>query len=355
MYSQKAMTEEIIQRGLSVALTSAAPEKALSPAFVALVQASAGAAGGVFASFVLQPLEVAKTRIAIGQSQSSSALPTLAAIYDEEGLNGVFRGVAAKCTETGTKNFVYFYLYDFLNTFMKNRSLLTGRMKLALGYIAGAGNAISTMPLEVIATRLQTETGTVTFFVLLRKILSEEGIRGLFKGFWSNIMLCVNPAIQNACFDWMKAVTLKAKRASNQKPVLTPFQAFLFGALAKAVATFFTFPLVRLKTILQAGKQLKDVNGKEEESSNGSSKENGSGCPLATAMDPKALLRMVMGMYRGLGSMLAKSVAQAAILYMVKDQVEQIVVRLFKLTAKMLRRKGGGLKIGGFSGRPLAS
>ena len=36
-----------------------------SAAFIALVQASAGAAGAIVASLVLQPVEVAKTRIQI--------------------------------------------------------------------------------------------------------------------------------------------------------------------------------------------------------------------------------------------------------------------------------------------------
>jgi len=310
-----------------------------------LVQASAGAAGGVFASFVLQPLEVAKTRIAVGQSKASSAASAIKNIYDDEGLPGVFRGVGAKCSETGTKNFIYFYIYDALNSLVKRQGMMTGRVKLLLGYVAGAGCAISTMPLEVLATRIQSETGSdVTVLMLLRRTMDEEGITGLFKGFWSNIALCVNPAIQNATFDYLKAMTMKAKLRAGQKPALTPFEAFVWGAVGKAVATVITFPLVRLKTILQVGR---DETEKDEKSEGL--------LALIQKMDAAGLLKWARNFYTGLGSMLTKSVAQAAVLYMVKDQVERLVFRLFKRASLSMRRKTGAPKLGFSSGRPLAS
>lgn len=55
----------------------------------------------------------------------------------------------------------------------------------------------------------------------------------------------------------------------------------------------------------------------------------------------------------GLG--LLKSTLQSALLYMVKDQVEFSVERIFRLSAEGFYRKTGQLKLGGFSGRPLAS
>jgi len=309
----------------------------------ALVQATAGAAGGVVASFSLQPLEVAKTRIAVGQSKSSSAVSAVLKIYEEEGLQGVFRGVGAKCSETGTKNFIYFYIYDALNSLAKRQKMLTGTVKLLLGYVAGAGCAISTMPLEVLATRIQAEKSSdMTVLLLLRKTLEEEGVTGLFKGFWSNIALCVNPAIQNATFDYLKEATMKAKRRAGQKPALTSFEAFLWGAVGKAVATVITFPLVRLKTILQVGRDETEKN-------------NESVLALLKKMDAAGLLKWLRNFYIGLGSMLTKSVAQAALLYMVKDQVEGLVFTMFKRASISMRRKTGAPKLGFSSGRPLAS
>merc|ERR1712232_301129 len=101
-----------------------------------------------------------------------------------------------------------------------------------------------------------------------RQILEQDGVRGLFKGYWFNVALCVNPAIQNTCFDKMKDAVLR-RRAAQWKamgksytyqsyPSLTPLQAVMLGSVAKTIATLMTFPLVRIKTLLQTGKKLTD-------------------------------------------------------------------------------------------------
>merc|ERR1719277_1791505 len=100
---------------------------------------------------------------------------------------------------------------------------------------------------------IQAETTDEGTLALARKVVQREGVSGLFKGFWYNILLCINPAIQNTAFDRMKDAILALKKGS-----LTPFEAFALGAVAKAIATMVTYPLVRLKTILQAGKGLGD-------------------------------------------------------------------------------------------------
>lgn len=332
-----------------------------SASFVALVQATAGATGGVFASFVLMPLEVAKTRIQVSQTGDCSTIGVVREIFREDGVGGLFCGVVAKCTETGSKNFVYFYIYDALNAMAKLRGFaMTTPLKLLLGYSAGVVNTILTMPLEVLATRLQVENkGAVA---LTAEILQKEGVAGLFSGFWFNVALCVNPAIQNTCFDQMKARLIKSGAG------LTPLQAFTLGALAKAVATVLTFPLVRLKTMLQAGKppvaaveDAKPASGKAQ--AGASLPRSQSMTEMLGAMQFRSdrvraaqnLLHRIGQLYRGLASSLTKSVLQAALLYMTKDQVEEVVVRLFKLTAKLLMRRSGRVKLGAFSGRPLAS
>ena len=145
----------------------------------------------------------------------------------------------------------------------------------------------------------------------------EDGLAGLFKGYWFNLILCSNPAIQNTIFDkqlgvWrtqrqhppdvhfapvsnciqlpriQEAMLLRKKqRAASAKVSLTSLEVkldrirsssdkragcsalaleaagklllckptwlrFMLGALAKAIATMITFPVTRIKTMLQA-------------------------------------------------------------------------------------------------------
>jgi len=336
-----------------------------SPAFVALVQASAGAAGGVFASFVLQPIEVAKTRIQLSSSGDASTLGTLRQIAASDGLLGLFEGWAAKCTETGSKNFLYFYIYDWLNAATKQRIPITTTVKLILGYVAGVGNTLTTMPLEVISTKAQLPSSKgLGTLALIQKIVSTEGLSTLYTGLGYNIVLCVNPAIQNTTFDRCKEAILRslARQYPNAVATLTPSQAFMLGAFAKAVATFITFPLVRLKTILQAGK-VPQLPGKEGKKPANAELTKTSSRSMMTAMsiredrNPEQLSvrERIAEVYRGLGAALLKSTLQAALLYMMKDQIESTVARAFRLTAKVFFRRTGQLKLGSFSGRPLAS
>jgi hypothetical protein len=239
-----------------------------------------------------------------------------------------------------------------------------------LGYIAGVGTTISTMPLEVLATRLQSaEANGQSAMQVVRCLLAKEGIAGLFRGFWFNILLCINPAIQNTCFDYMKAVVLRLKRAadSGKRPVLTATQAFLLGAVAKAIATGFTYPLVRVKTLIQcaatseksAREPVSDVHPAAAADSLARPGRQGATSPTArppacrSRCSPQMLLARLAELYQGISSALWKSVLQAALLYMTKDQVERVVSRFFWICAKTMTRLDGTLKLGAFSGRPL--
>jgi len=338
-----------------------------SAAYVGLVQATAGAMGGLFAAFTLMPLEVVKTRIAISEAESSSMLGVGQEILASAGVPGLFAGVGPKCAETGTRNFIYFYMYEALSTAVKNNIGKAGtRGKLLLGYIAGVGTIVSTMPLEVLSTQMQSEEAVgMSPMAVTRKLIEKEGIAGLFRGFWFNILLCINPAIQNTCFDYMKAVVLSLRRRANpgKRAVLTALQAFLLGAIAKAIATVITFPLVRVKTVLQCAPAddrppAADVAAddhpataqlEEKQKMRKKKKQEQPQSSLACQSWPARLGQL----YKGLNSALWKSVLQAALLYMTKDQVEKVVVRIFKICALTMRRVDGTLKLYSTSGRPL--
>lgn len=330
-----------------------------SPALVALVQATAGATGGVVASLLLQPLEVVKTQMQISQTGNTSMLKLFTQIFNNEGIGGLFKGVGAKTTETGAKNFVYFYIYDALNTLAKDQlAAVNTPLKLVLGFIAGMGTTTATMPLEVMATRLSAAPKGMGFSLIFDRLIAEEGVAGLWKGFWFNMALCINPAIQNTCFDKFKEMVLARKALQNPKAraALTPIEAFVLGALAKAVATVITFPLVRLKTMLQAGKVPHEPSKPPRLKSSTSQMIRTMSFTEDQALEKQLHFHRIGQLYRGLNSALFKTVLQAAFLYMTKDQVEGFVISFFKVSTKMIfRRKDGKFKLGAFSGRALPS
>lgn len=253
---------------------------------------------------------------------------------------------------------------------------MTTFLKLALGYTAGVVNTMLTMPLEVISTRCQASKDSIGTLAMGRKLLFQEGLQSFYKGLGFNILLCINPAIQNTVFDKLKAALLRRAKAQagGAAVALTSLEAFVLGAVAKAVATFVTFPLVRLKTMLQAG----------------TIPAGGKGSPRARRRDAPALTPRTLSasaadlreqlvdasfradkeehlhgvverigqLYRGVTSALTKSVLQAALLYMTKEMVEGVVVDFFKVSKqlpRLLQRRSGKPKLGAFSGRPLPS
>jgi len=339
-----------------------------SAAFIALVQASAGAAGAIVASAALQPVEVAKTRIQISTGGDDSTWQTIRKIAAQDGVLGLWLGAGGKCTENGAKNFAYFYIYDGMNAIVKRHMALSTAVKLVLGYVAGVGNTLINMPLEVISTKMQLDDakglGTLG---MLRRIVQKEGFGTLYTGLGYNIALCINPAIQNTILDKLKEALLASMKRRNPEvvPALTAFQAFTLGAFAKAVATVVTYPLVRLKTNLQAGQvptierqpSLRKVTSKVGKMERSGSMEMIRALSFREDKEPAkaSLWQRFVELYRGVGSALLKSTLQSALLYMVKDQVEFSVERIFRLSAEVFYRKSGELKLGGFSGRPLAS
>ncbi|CAD7964590.1 unnamed protein product [Amoebophrya sp. A120] len=338
--------------------SSSAPPRQVNASLSALIQATAGAGGGVWSMFMLFPLDTLKTLIQAGKTKSPSTLGALREILAEkEGALALYRGLGAKTIETASKNFLYFYAYEILVKIIKAREMeMTTLMNLQVGYWAGVANMLCVMPLEVLSTRLQCEPGG-GIRKAAKAIIAEKGIAGLYSGLGFNMLLCLNPAIVNTVFDILKGKIIDAKELGQK--FLTPIEAFLLGALSKCVATILTYPLVRLKTILQ-------TQGTTESTSTGGSSNKSS--PVKTpaktpekgsssgarSLVPKE--ESVLQFYfRGLGPSLVKTALQAALMYMAKEKIALITKLIIKSAVHFMRADPGRRsKIKVLGGKPLA-
>ena len=89
---------------------------------------------------------------------------------------------------------------------------------------------------------------------------------------------------------------------------MTPYKAFMMGALTKSIATIITYPYILVKARLQAGKDEHIM-----ESFRLTLKQNG-----------------WRGLYKGLGEQLSKAVLCQAILFALKDYLAKIYRILYK-------------------------
>lgn len=295
-------------------------------AFDAFVQAAAGAGGGIFSTCVLFPLDSVKTRIQSHSTKSSNIIEAGKEIVENEGVSALFRGIDTKSVESGTKNFWYFYCYDFLiNTVKEGGTKITPSVTLVLGYIAGVLNMTPTMPLEVLGTVQQTSSSSGSTWHHAQEIWRKDGLGGFYKGFRFNLLLCFNPAIQNTVFDHLKRVYQNVIRTrhnidSSKAVKLTPLQAFVLGAVAKLVATLLTYPWIARKTRVQSG------------------------------VEEKTDIGFFQKHFRGLSSAALKTVLQAALMYMAKDQIALQTQKLFQAG---LYREHGRHKLRAVGGRAI--
>lgn len=260
-----------------------------------LQSAISGSLSGAAATCIVYPYDTIKTKWSIGSDSSGlpyrSLTDVLTRSLQEGGWLSLYRGLPTKVGMTILQRFIYFYVLTYLQKRVSRRfgkaSLTTS---LLLGYVAGVCSSLIMTPLEVLQTRAQVNSKSQT---TLLHALHEGTVLDLYAGFSTNIVLCINPAIETVAFD-----KLKQSRSSVKK--LTDVDIFLLGAVAKCIATLLTYPYVRAKLLQQA------------------------------TGDPRSLPELILGMsrkfklFQGIGSQLIKVVLTSAVAQVIKNRIETI-------------------------------
>ncbi|KAG2520683.1 hypothetical protein JM18_006069 [Phytophthora kernoviae] len=347
-----------------------------SPAFKAFVDASAGAVGALFAAVLLYPLDVVKTRRQVDvddskeedkQEQSEEAkakaleerkkktnnlLVACWLIHRQEGIDGLFAGLSSKVAHTVSSNFAYFYWYSFLKTAVEKHSStpITTGMSLLMASTAGALNMSMTLPLEMINTRAQIQHSddegsdadekeegkkqNRTMWGIAKEIYAENGLMSFWKGFIPSLVLVSNPSINYTIFDKLKLQLQHSKMAaSNAKRLssLSALEAFILAAIAKAVATIITYPIIRAKVLMQA--QKKQVVG-QEKSTGSHHHHTNMGDSMLQVLKRIGELEGPSGYFKGCSAQLFNTVIKSALLVMTKEQITKYTMRVLY----MLRR-----------------
>ena len=167
---------------------------------------------------------------------------------------------------------------------------------------------------------------------MMGKIAREEGIGHLWSGTWASILLVSNPVIQYFAYDQFKAALLSRRQYQQRRiPIapsssgtspsfdtLSPVEAFLIGAAAKAIATVATYPIQLAQTVLR----LQEKRGPEEEIRD----------DVANDGDKdtlRCLVRIyqeggVAGMYQGMNAKLLQTVLTASFMFIGYEKILQI-------------------------------
>ncbi|KAJ0103650.1 hypothetical protein Patl1_06536 [Pistacia atlantica] len=281
----------------------------------ALINGLAGAGGGIIAQLITYPLQTVNTRQQTErdlkkEKRKLGTVEQMCQVVKHEGWERLYGGLAPSLVGTAASQGVYYYFYQIFRNRAEAKALEHKRKgfgdgsvgmfsSLVVAALAGCVNVLLTNPIWVVVTRMQTHTkvskksqpsqieavtqdevipaalepppyGTSH---VIQEIYGEAGFWGFWKGVFPTLIMI-----------------------------------FLLGALAKLGATVVTYPLLVVKSRLQA-KQFKTGDKRHQ---------------YKGTMD--AILKMIRyegfnGFYKGMSTKIVQSVLAAAVLFMVKEEL----------------------------------
>jgi hypothetical protein len=239
----------------------------------------------------------------------NSTLDGIRKLYAENGILGLYSGLPGSLIGVASTNFAYFYWYGLIRgTYLKRNKSVSTAMELVLGAVAGALAQIFTIPVSVITTKQQTSEKRQSLAATAKDVIADDGISGLWRGLKASLVLVINPSITYGSFERLKKVMFPTKS------VLTAGENFLLGAISKAMATIATQPMIVAKVMQQSS----DKRRKHYKS-------------FVDALSYLFHNEGIKGLFKGLGPQISKGVIVQGLLFMFKDQVELLMVLLFRL------------------------
>lgn len=279
--------------------------------YEAFVHAISGTAGGACAMTTFYPLDVIRTHMQV----SKGSIKTL---IQEEGLGSLYRGLSGVLISLGCSNFVYFYTNNLLKVLVKRytgQKNVTIPQNLLIATLAGVVNVLITCPLWVANTRLKLQSnknqpGQKPYKGMadaLTRIAKEEGVEALWGGTASSLMLVTNPVIHFVVYDKVKMIFAKTSASGAQH--LSSGEIFLIGAIAKALATIFTYPIQVAQSRQRA------------------SKDKGSSTFASTFKILYDIFKAdgVLGWFAGMNVKLVQTILTAAFQFMCYEKIQQAI------------------------------
>jgi len=201
--------------------------------------------------------------------------------------NELYRGVRPIVSTLAISNFIFFYFNAVMKRIVAARRLRrrpnppppgagsasgnNSYLQLLASCLAGILNVLLTNPLWV--TNLQIVTGQAessNILAEMKRIAREDGIGHLWSGTSTSILLVSNPVIQFFFYEEIRSLLLSRKRrrggTGRDAVNLAPIEAFVAGALAKAVATLLTYPLQLAQAVLRLQHRACEASSSENDS-----------------------------------------------------------------------------------------
>ncbi|CAI5709855.1 unnamed protein product [Peronospora effusa] len=304
---------------------------ALSKPMEMMAAATAAGVGGFLSTSILHPLDTLKTRIQSGASllpEENNVTPTKKNKHMTL-LKSLYQGIQYKAAESSTSKFMYFYAYTMLAQMAtpKDGKPIGTLTDLGIGYLSELCHLPVTMPMELVGTRMQTGSESGSILQILRSIIKESGVGGLYKGLGAYFVLCLQPAIQYTVFERLKNLYLRKFKQASQ--ALGALEVFVLGAIARSIATIILFPYIRAKVLMQTKPKQKDARNlvKDQDISTEPKKT------IASTLQRVYTEEGPLALYRGLGPELTRGALSSALMLMIKEKVQMYIMVLMMVAS----------------------
>ncbi|CAB9527453.1 Peroxisomal membrane protein PMP34 [Seminavis robusta] len=292
---------------------------------------------------------------------NNNKLGILACIYQLHRKKQLYRGVTPVVTTMALSNFVFFYFHSFLKQLLilKHKQSTTSlQLSLLASSLAGIANVLLTNPLWVANLRIVTSSGNnnskyaeeSNLWKELRSIVQKEGWTHLWNGTPASLLLVSNPVIQFVAYEQLKTRLLQHLRGGGrrQTSALKPLEAFLLGALAKAISTVLTYPLQLAQTILRVQKDNSPATTRKgEESTTTTTVANSSSSEEAYRGTLDCLIKIyrrkgLEGWFSGMQTKLLQTVLTAAFTFLTYEQILRAIMAVHRSIRLRGRIPSGG-------------
>jgi adenine nucleotide transporter 17 len=282
--------------------------------YEAFVHAISGTAGGSISMSIFYPLDVIRTHQQVEKTSITD-------LINEQGVGTLYKGLQSVLTSLAVSNFVYFYTNNLMKVMLRK---FTGEKTISVGQnlfvasLAGVVNVLLTCPLWVANTRIKLQKNASAkdnsvkpykgLIDCMDRIYREEGGLALWNGAGSSLMLVSNPTINFVVYDKVKQV-IDARAQDSGRKYLTSFEIFTTGAIAKAMATIFTYPIQVAQSRQRANKD-----------------KSGSSFSNTFAILAQILAKDgILGWFAGMNAKLVQTILTAAFQFLCYEQIQRTI------------------------------
>lgn len=233
------------------------PEIARKPTVIS--HAIGGTVGSLFAECVLFPVDTVKLHVQTAASDDADGfVGTAVRIVRERGLSGLYNGVRGAMIKESIHSMNFWLWHGLLfKKFARfdDTSMTPSITRLLLSMMAKQLNWLCTVPFEAISTVNQLSNNSAGFVRTAVTMYQSGGVSVFYRGLPVSLLLAINPAIMNTLITSLLRLVAAVRIARGAGHVAArDHGAAIVGtatAVAKAVATLVTYPLIRAKVLQQ--------------------------------------------------------------------------------------------------------